>query len=166
MRGFYPARMASPGGTGIFPARWYPTNGAATFKRGEPVVATTGLIAECGADPALILGMANEDALSGPGYNPANSTQVLQVTNLQAKSSVTIAGPTVVFMGEMVNNSDTTITPGAADVEAEYGITAQTSGWAVDKNKTGASARVHIVDYDAEKKLVFFKVLTANCQEP
>lgn len=164
MRGFYPARMASPGGTGIFPARWYPQHDDATHKRGDPVVATGGEVNECGADPALILGMANEDANSGPGHEPANASQVLQVTNRQYRTSVTIAGPSVIFRGELVNGDDVTIAPVLADLEAEYGITNAASGWAVDKGN--ATDRVHIVDIDIPNKIVYFKVLAANCQEP
>lgn len=166
MRGFYPARITGTS-SGIPPARWYPTHHdqtPAVFKRGAPVVATAGEIDECGANPALILGVANEDALSGPGHEPANSSKVLQVTGLDYRTSITMADRQTIFVGELVNGDDVTIAPADADREAEYGITKPASGWAVDKGN--ANDRVHVVDIDIDNKLVYFKFLVANCQEP
>lgn len=141
---------------------------AATFKLGALVVSAAGEINECGADPAAILGVALQAVKTSPGWDAANSPTV--VTGRQQKVSVAVANRQTVFSAPLTNNSAVNIVPTQADVHVEYGLTAYSGEWTVDKNKTGASARVEIVGFDTNvnggKGVVFFKVLEANLQSP
>lgn len=135
-----------------------------TFVNGALVVMAAGEVSECGADPADIYGVALQAAATNPGYDAANSPTV--VTGRQQTVSVALANDTTIFGGKLVNGSSTLVTPVAADIGAEYGVTKYGSIWYVDKNKTGASARVVIIDADLTGGTgdVFFQVLEANRQ--
>jgi hypothetical protein len=127
-----------------------------TFKKGYPVVATSGLIDECGAAPAKILGMALQDNSTNPGYALANNPTV--ITGQSTTASVSIANDSTVFVGYLVNNSSTIIAPTAADigVAAGYGVAKYGSAWRVDKNLTG---KVVITKIDTLNNFVYFKVM-------
>jgi hypothetical protein len=57
-------------------------NPNANLIRGALVVATAGLIDVCGADPALIAGVALQGASTAPGYAAANNPTVIMVSPL------------------------------------------------------------------------------------
>lgn len=135
---------------------------AATLIRGALVVAAAGLIDTCGADPASIAGVALQDASSAPGYNAANSPAT--ITGRTNRVSVAVANSITEFSAEFTNGSSTRIVPTQADVGVSYGVTAYSSIWTVDKNKTAGSARVQITRIDTDQNLVYFKVLRANQQ--
>lgn len=133
---------------------------AATFIRGALVVSTAGLIDTCGADPAVITGVALADNNSAPGFNAANNPATF--TGRLQKVAVAKANAVTVFSGYGTNGSSTRVTFTQADVGISYGVTAYTSVWTVDKAKTAASARVSVVAVDTDNGGVFFKVLSAN----
>lgn len=160
-RVFQPARMP----VGQVPAINALTTVAApasTLIIGALVVSTAGLIDTCGANPALIAGVALQKASSAPGYDAANSPAT--ITGRENKVSTAVANQTTVFSGELTNGSTVAIAPVQADIGVSYGVTAYDGVWTVDKNKTAGDARVVITDIDIENNCVFFKFLAANCQ--
>lgn len=140
----------------------YTVKAAENFKAGAVLIFDTGTVAEAGTNPGAgtILGVSLADAGSNPGFNMANQPSV--VTGRVDTVPVALAKNNTVFLAELVNNSAVRITPVAADVGAEYGITEQTDrSWTVDKAKTGANARVTIVKIDIENKKVWCKFLAS-----
>lgn len=133
-----------------------------TFLRGYPVVATAGLIDECGANPVLILGFALQDFQTNPGYSMANAPTV--ITGRNSTASIAIANDSTEFSGPLVNGNNTIIAPVAADLGASYGFTKYTNVWYIDKSKTAANARAIITEIDTFNNIVLFKILHANQQ--
>lgn len=132
---------------------------AATFVEGALVLITAGLIDTCGANPAVVTGVALAGGDSAPGFSAANSPVVS--TYRRQVVSVAMANRVTIFRGQMTNNSSTRIAPAQTDVGVSYGVTAYTNIWTVDKNKSGANLVVKIVDVDIFNSIVFFKFLEA-----
>jgi hypothetical protein len=147
----HPARFP----VGGVPAVAVLTNAAApTYKRGEPVVSTAGLIVVCGADPLLIKGFALQNAQTNPGYDAANSPATF--TGRQNTGSVALANDATEFSAQLTNGSSTVVAPTvAADQDSEYGLTEYSDVWYVDQAKIGI---------DARNNRVYFKVLPAYRQ--
>lgn len=137
-------------------------NPNANLIRGALVVSTAGLIDVCGADPALIAGVALQGASTGFGFSAANSPAV--VTGQSNKVSTAIANGVTEFSASLTNGSAALVAPAQTDVGVQYGVTAYAGVWTVDKAKTGASARVIVTGYDADNNVVFFRILKANRQ--
>lgn len=156
---FQPARV--PAGM-VFDVRFMVTvaSPAATFIRGALVVSTAGLIDTCGADPATITGVALADANSAPGFSAANSPATF--TGRTQSVAVAAANAVTIFSGYGTNGSSTRVQFAQADTLVSVGVTAYSSIWTVDKNKTAGSARVSPVDIDLDNSGVFFRVLPAN----
>lgn len=125
---------------------------------GSVLIITSGEYALAGADPALIAGVALQAKDTAPGYQAANNPTVS--TYRQQKIAVAVADKNTTFEATLTNNSSTRIAPVQADVGAQYGITAYSGVWTVDKNKTAANARVQIVAINTERNTVYFKWLT------
>lgn len=126
------------------------------FEVGTVLVLSSGEVAAAGANPAAgtILGVAMSPDDGAPGYNMANQPSV--VTHRTKNLSVAMANGNV-FRGKLTNNSSAVIAPVTADIGASYGITAHSGVWYVDKNKTGADARVVIVKIDTDNNNVWFR---------
>lgn len=123
-----------------------PLNAAATFTEGALVVTTAGVLNECGADPALILGCALHDAGADP------DPTVCLVALATAESTFIMQG---------------NVAPVAADVGASYGITKDADGiWHVDKTKLAAAFRVVVERIYPEREQYEVRVLAANRQNP
>lgn len=122
-----------------------PLAAAQTFKRGALVLFDANEdIAETGADPALILGVAAHDAA---------------VTDFETIMHVFKASEGQKFWGSGDND------PTKADINQQYGVTKDADGvWHIDGTKTGATARTYIHDVDLDRKLYKFSVLAANRQ--
>ncbi len=161
--GFQPARV--PNGK-VPNIRYLQTVAApaATFIMGAVLAFTAGEVDTAGADPALIVGVALAPKDSAPGFAAANNPTVS--TGRLRKVAVAIADRVTVFAGTLTNNSSTRIAPTQADLGTSYGITAYSSVWTVDKNKTAGTARVKVVDIDTLNNIVFFKFLEANLALP
>lgn len=157
--GFWPARF--PVG-GVPSVKVVPQAAAPTFKKGYPVVATAGLLDECGVNPAAIAGVALQDNSTNPGYAMANSPTV--ITGQSTTASLAVANDSTIFVGQLTNGSAVIVAPANADIAAQYGITKFTNDWRVDKSKTAGNARVIIIDIDTTNNLVYFKFLKANQQ--
>ena len=130
---FWPCKSV----TGLpYPRQEVPETASVTFKRGAPVVCTSGFLAECGADPALILGIASKDGQNGG-------------SNGLKKQVVYIAHPDVLFKGNLDDSGaiGTGVTA-ATDRFLTYGIAKRASGglWYVDKADT-TNKRVRIWDF-------------------
>lgn len=132
-----------------------------TFILGAVLQSTGGEVIVSVADPAAgtIVGIALQGAATNPGYDAANSPATF--TGRSQKVSVIRPSDTVILVGQLTNGSSALVTPAIADVEAQYGITAYSGIWTVDKAKTGGSARVTVVGFDADLKQVFFKIIAS-----
>lgn len=97
-----------------------------TFKKGALVFLSAGYLQECGADPALIMGVASRD-----GQNGANAGDY--------KQSVYLAHPGTLFLGNLDNGSGST-TSAATDVGKMYGVAKHSSSgkWYVDSTDVTA----------------------------
>ena len=146
-------------GSGIPEVQYMQHTSGSTFIRGAVLVYSSGEVAEGGANPTEIVGVALADAGSAPGYNAANSPS--PITGRAAKVAVARAAATTVFKATLTNNSSTRIAPAVADIGVQYGLTAYSGVWTVDKNKTGGNARVEVVGIDLDQNYVLFKFLNS-----
>lgn len=124
-----------------------PLAAAQTFLTGAFVVRDgSGNIAECGADPASIYGLAAEPA----GKEPVDAANKIIVEKATEKAKW--------WMPCSAN-------PTAANSGVSYGITKGADGyWYVDFAKTAASARVYVHQVDTDTNRVEVSVLAANRQ--
>lgn len=127
------------------------------------VIDSNGEFTVCGVDPAVIDAVALEPAASKPGWDMANSSQIIAVTGRVQEVSAARANRTTVFSSRIEDGSGNIVTPAQTNIDEEYGITKDANGeWYVNTAKTGADARVRIRDFDATEKVVFWKFLEAN----
>jgi hypothetical protein len=132
-----------------------------TFLLGELVKDSSGSIIVCGADPAsgTIIGVTLQAADTSPGFAAANSPATF--TGRSQKVSVSRPNDNTIYQGELTNGSSTVVVPATADLNAQYGVTAYSGIWTVDKSKTGGSARVVVVGIDTDQNVVFFKFIAS-----
>lgn len=162
-RTIIPARLSGLGAPEVQSVKY--TTGQ-TFKIGTPVTLSSGEVVT-DTSPitgATVFGFAAENVASKPGYDAANSPTV--VTGRVQEVSVYRANRQTVFSGQLVNNSATAVTPAQTDIGVNYGLKDYSGYWYVDKNLTAANATVTIVDIDADRGIVFFKVMEARLQAP
>lgn len=119
---------------------------------------STGEVNLAGTNPSLVAGIALQDKDTAPGYQAANNPN--PITGREQKISYAVADRNTTFWATLTNGSSTRITPAQTDVGSQYGITAYSGVWTVDKAKTTTDARVQIVAIDLERGGVFFKWLT------
>lgn len=106
-------------------------------------------IDECGADPAVILGWAQEEVRAGvPQANLRSDGKVLVEPIMPGvRYGLPVSG-----------------TLSEANVGKSYGIVKLASGnWAVDLSDT-TNLRVIVVDVDVAKQIAFVHFYAANCQ--
>ena len=138
-------------GLSAIPVRHAPCAATETLAKGAAIITdANGRVTEAGVNPTEITGFAIH-ALAAA----AVGTDLAYVPG---------AGSNVVFEGSVDNTHAGTGTIAQTDYQAEYGLTADTTGiWYVDKDKTGANARVRIVGFkDALATVmgrVYFEVL-------
>lgn len=140
-----PKFPALPASHEDFQAEEYTEAAAQAFKLGAAVLLDASEdIAECGTDPAAILGFAAHPA----GKNiPASKDLVWKASEGQ---KFWMAGD---------NN------PLKSDINQSYGITKDGDGiWHVDGTKTAGSARLYVHQVDLERNLYLISVLAANRQ--
>jgi hypothetical protein len=124
--------------TGLpYPRQSVPETASVTFLMGALVVCTSGYLAECGADPALILGVA-----SAAGHNGA--------TDGLYKQTVYLAHPDTLFVANLDTSGGGGVGTGvtaATDRFLTYGVAKRSSShWYVDKSDT-TNKRVRIFDF-------------------
>lgn len=125
--------------------------------QGSVLIYSSGQFGLAGANPALIAGVALQAKDTAPGYQAANNP--VPITGRQQKISVAVTDRTAVFSATLTNGSSTRIAPAVADIGAQYGITAYSGVWTIDKAKTAGDARVSIVGINTETNEVYFKWL-------
>jgi hypothetical protein len=116
-----------------FPTQDFPEAATQTFKAGAPVVLSSGYLQECGADPALVMGIASRNGQNGASAGLKRQTVIL-------------AHPDVLFLGNLDNGSAGTASA-ATDIGKKYGIAKHggTGHWYVDSTDT-SNTRVVIWD--------------------
>ena len=150
-----PARTA-PGAVPLVSYSRYKSADAIVL--GSVLIFDTGEYALAGADPALIAGVALQAKDTAPGYQAANNP--VPITGRQQKIAIAVADKNGVLQAKLTESSSALIAPVQADVGAQYGITAYSGIWTVDKGKTTTNARVQVLAIDLERNMVFFKWLT------
>lgn len=134
-----------------------------TFKKGAVLITVAaGTLSEAGADPANdIAGVALEGAGTKPGYDPANASQVLQVTGRLQEVSYARADSHTVFSGRAINGGTDPVTPLQTHLHEQYGLAKTAAGeWVIDIAEVTVKT-VEIVDIDIDSKIFFFKFLAA-----
>lgn len=130
---------------------------AQTFKKGALVIDTAaGTISECGADPAAVLGVAQQDAFSGLGYDMANSPTV--VTGRSNEIVVAIADRSQIFTCRGKNGGTDPVTPLQTNIGEQYGVVKVSDDWVLDISETVAVV-CEVVDIDVDQKIFFVKFL-------
>lgn len=156
-----------PASIGVPEMQYMQHTSASVFKYGAVLIFNTGEVEEGGADPTGIVGTSLAPAGKAPGYEAANNPVVS--TGRQRKIAVARANRTTLFVAGLVNGSSARVTPDISLVGNTYGITKYGNNWFVDKNKTGASARVEVVAFDdlwGTNGVVFFKWMEAHLATP
>jgi hypothetical protein len=121
------------------PTHFAPEGTSVTYVKGAVLIQTSGYTAEAGANPTNVIGVA-----AHAGKN----------LTTHPRGFYTPPDDSVIFVGSLDTGAgEGTGTVAAADLGAEYGITktglttsGQTGRWYVDQNKTGADARVRVVE--------------------
>lgn len=138
-----PAFPATPAFEVPSSTRQYTEAAAQSFKLGAAVFLVAGLVTECGADPASILGFASHPA--GKGL-PA-TVDLVEVASEGQKYWMAA-----------------TSAPVAGDVNTLYGIVKDANGiWIVDKTDV-VNTRVYVHYVDLDRGLLLVSVLAANRQ--
>jgi hypothetical protein len=114
-------------------------------------------VKECGADPALILGICL-------GAAPAST-----VGNQKPQPYGTNKVPVAVLTDNVVVGLSSTTTPSLAFKERAGGLTKVTSGtgrnfWQCDTSKTGGTSRFIIIDVDITNGIFYVRFKPANLQ--
>lgn len=121
--------------------RVYDLKAGEVFNSGAAVTLSSGEVAECGADPASILGFAEH--ASGVDPDPG----IVVVATATAASTFWLEG-----------SSD----PAEADIGVKYGLAVDGDGdWYLDKTET-TNTRVVVEAIDLTRKLFEVRVLEAN----
>ncbi len=136
-----------------------------TFLRGALVVYTAaGEVSECGADPALVAGVACENAGSKPGFDAANSPTV--VTGRVQEVSMFKADRNTIFSMRAVSGGTDPVTPAITNIDEKYGVLKTGAGeWVLDITEVTALV-FEIVDVDIDNKIFFCKFLEAVLSTP
>jgi len=151
----YPARNG-PGSVPLITYSQYKSADAIVL--GSVLIFTAGEYGLAAADPALIAGVALQAKDTAPGYQAANNP--VPITGRDQKIAIAVADKNTTFWATLTNGTSTRIAGVLADIGSQYGITAYSGIWTVDKAKTTTAARVIVVGIDSERGGVFFKWLT------
>lgn len=165
-RRFVPARRT---GTTVPRVQACVVTAAQTFKWGALVAtAAAGTISECGADPTIVLGVALQDAFSGPGNEVANSSQVVATTGTINLCSVAIADREQEFSGRMTN-AGATVAPLQTHIDQQYGVVKVGNDWTIDETDT-TNVVVEITDIveaqGGDPGFHIFKFLESDLERP
>lgn len=157
-----PARV---GGTGVPEVLSGQYTTGQTFLKGALLVYTAaGELSECGADPALVAGVALEKAGSKPGFDAANSPTV--ITGRVQEISFAKSNRSTIFSMRGVNGGTDPVTPAQTNIDEQYGALKDANGiWTLDIAEVTAKV-FHIVDVDIDNKIFFCKFLEAVLDTP
>lgn len=130
---------------------------AQTFKKGALVVDTAaGTISECGADPASVLGVAQEDAGSKPGNTGIANAPTIITGGNRDEVSVAIADRSQIFSCRGVNGGTDPVTPAVTNIGEVYGVAKVGTDWVLDL-ADAVNTVCEIVDIDIDNKIFFVK---------
>jgi len=103
------------------------------FKIGAVVVdIAAGTISEAGVDPQSVVGVALEGAGRKPGYDLANSADVVFTTGRLQEVSVAIADRDTQFSGRGVNGGTDPVLPLVTHIGEQYSIVKIANDWCID----------------------------------
>lgn len=150
-------RIHSVGAGQVPPTRTLRYADGQTFVQGAILQWSSGSVIVAVADPTEIVGLALQGAATNPGYDAANSPA--PITGRNQTVTVCIPNQSVIFMANLTNSSSALVVPAQADVGVQYGVTAYSGKWTVDKGNT--ADRVEVVGFDTGVYggVVFFKFL-------
>lgn len=135
-----------------------------TFKKGALLlIQATGLVSECGADPAIVSGVALEDAGSKPGWDAANSP--VQVTGRAQEVSMLVADRHTIYSMRGINGGTDPLTPTQTMIDEQYGVAKVGNDWVLDQAEVTAKV-FEIVDIDIDNKIFFCKFMEAVLSLP
>jgi hypothetical protein len=97
-----------------------PEGASQTFKAGELVMRTSGYLTICGADPALVLGIALEDANNNATDGENDILVLVATANALLKMSVYHSNATYNVVED-------------TDLGTDYGVVCASNKWLVDK---------------------------------
>lgn len=123
-----------------------------TFKIGALLVLdANGELTECGADPALVTGVAAQGAGTNPGYDAANSPATF--TGRKQTVSYYNADKTTTFSMRGVNGGTDPVTPAQTNIGESYGALKDADGiWTLDLAETTTKV-FDIVGIDIDQKV-------------
>ena len=122
------------------------------------VLDATPELTECGADPLVILGFAEEPVFAGDRAGDRKGTTTGNLAGFSLGASVAIAEEGRKFWLDGDND------PVAGDVNQSYGIAVDGDGvWYVD-GTDAVNQRVYVHDVDLDTKRYLVSVLAANRQ--
>lgn len=150
---------AQIGGTGI-PLIADMLNAASqTYKTGALVLIDgSGLIAECGANPASVFGVAASPPASYPGYQAANSPAV--VTGRSDHTPIFVANSQTVYSGRGINGATDPAIPVQANIGVQYGVTTVGGIWVINIADTmNKVVQITGIDADPNMNIFFFKII-------
>jgi len=157
---------AGTGGDSVPEVQVFPYANGQSFKDGALVVDNAdGVIVECSADPAAVLGVALQGAGTGPGFSVANDSDVVARTGVAQEVSVAVANRRTRFHGRAVNGATDPVTPLQTHVGEQYGVAKVGNDWVIDMADT-SNVVVEITDIYPELNLFEFKFLEAVLARP
>lgn len=130
--------------------REVPVNAGASFVAQELVFYTSPDIAGCGADPALILGIALAPA----------SAKTLYYENISGTGNKV---PVAILNSDTVVGMSSATTPAFSQLTTAYGVEKTGNNWRVDTTEVGAT-RLIVVGIDIANGIFYVKFLPANLQ--
>lgn len=155
---FMPASW--PGGTADAIIGYVPDPDApGAIVTGSLVVITGGFLVLCGADPALVVGVALQPLDSNPGFQNPFENQTTVVTGRSSKISTALAKGITIF------TCDGTRAPLQTDVGVRYGVVNTAGVWQLDLTETTAVV-VQVVDIDLEEGFYYVKFIDDVAQIP
>lgn len=129
---------------------------AQSFKIGALVVdVAAGTVSECGADPAIILGVALQGAATGPGFDNAGTPAV--VTGQRNEVSVALCDRLTIFSCRGVNGGTDPVIPLQTHIGETYGCAKVGNDWVLDLAEVTVM-QWKIVDIDIPNNIFFVKI--------
>jgi hypothetical protein len=155
---FMPASW--PGGTAPAILGYNPDAAPGLITTGSLVVIVAGGgIQLCGADPALVLGVALEPVSTNPGFQNPFENQTTVITGRSAKIPVALASGVTIF------TCDGTRAPLQSDIGINYGVVNTAGVWQIDLTDTTADV-VQVVDVDLALGFYYVKFVVDVAQIP
>lgn len=166
-RGMQPARRTGDATTRV-QSGYYATG--QTYKKGAILVHNTnGELVEASADPTSIIGIALEGAGTKPGYDVANSSQLVVATGRVQETSYAVADREQEFSARAVNGGTDPVTPLQTHIAETYGVLKVANDWVIDMAEVTVKS-IQITDIveaqGGDPGFFLFKFLEAKLESP